>query len=284
VRRKQAISITVRATKLSSAKAIGALLYGLLAAVILQPMEGFAQDQDAQNPSRSANWSTLKIPGIPVAQFDADETYDPFADYSEFEEAEEEEADINFFRNGRFVTLGFLGGFRGMTENLGHLVQPAPAFGLFLSYFFDLRFALQFSFNTSDHAINIVGQTETASGTASFTNYGVDLKYYINTQNVTKGLAKFNPYIIGGFSEIQRTVSLNGVEGFSREGAMAVDLGLGFELPLMRNHMFFGLQGMFQLANFPDKNTQIIFNDGEQTGQYPAGDTYTALAILGINF
>ena len=37
-----------------------------------------------------------------------DETYNPFADYSEFEESGEEEADLHFFRNGRFLTLGFM--------------------------------------------------------------------------------------------------------------------------------------------------------------------------------
>ena len=37
-----------------------------------------------------------------------DDSYDPFADYSEFEEDSQEEADIHFFRNGRFFTLGFI--------------------------------------------------------------------------------------------------------------------------------------------------------------------------------
>ena len=35
------------------------------------------------------------------AQDEEGNVYDPFIDYSEFEEAGEEEADINFFRNGR---------------------------------------------------------------------------------------------------------------------------------------------------------------------------------------
>ena len=35
------------------------------------------------------------------------DAYDPFVDYSEFEEVSEEEADINFFRNGRFFYSWF---------------------------------------------------------------------------------------------------------------------------------------------------------------------------------
>ena len=34
-----------------------------------------------------------------------EESFDPFSDYSEFDESSDEEADINFFRNGRFLTV-----------------------------------------------------------------------------------------------------------------------------------------------------------------------------------
>lgn len=220
-----------------------------------------------------------------LAQFDADETYDPFADYSEFDESQDEEADINFFRNGRFVTLGFLGGIRGFTgAGFSKIYQPAPSFGLFLSYFFDLRFALQFSFTTSDHNFRVSSANQTASGTVSLTTFGLDLKYYINTQNVTKGLARFNPYFIGGFNRFNRTGTLAGVQGFGRDDAFAFDLGAGIELPMMRNKMFFGVQGMYQIVSFRDENTEIEFSNGDRTGVYPNGDTYTALAILGVNF
>jgi hypothetical protein len=223
--------------------------------------------------------------GVRLAQFDADDTYDPFADYSEFDEAQEEEADINFFRHGRFVTLGFLGGVRGFTgKGLGNMYSSSSAFGLFLSYFFDLRFALQFSFNTSDHSFHVSSRTQSASGTVSMTNFALDIKYYVNTQNVTKGLARFNPYLIGGFSRLDRTTRINDIEGFGKEGAMAFDLGVGIELPMMRNKMFFGVQAMYQLVNFQDENTEVVFENHDRTGKYPTGDTYTGLAIIGVNF
>lgn len=230
------------------------------------------------------------LEGTKVAQFDADDTYDPFADYSEFDEAQDEEADINFFRNGRFVTVGFTGGFRGFTGGLGSMYRPATAFGLYLSYFFDLRFALQFSFLTSDHTFRVTSPSGlSARGNISATTFALDIKYYINTQNVTKGLAKFNPYFIAGFARIDRTTSLqdpNGdtLPGFGREGAMGFDIGLGIELPMLRNKMYFGGQGMYQLVNFANENTEIIFNNGERTGKYPNGDVWTALGVIGVNF
>jgi hypothetical protein len=220
-----------------------------------------------------------------LAQFDADDTYDPFADYSEFDEAQDEEADINFFHNGRFVTLGFIGGMRGFTSGLGTMYRPATSFGLFLSYFFDLRFALQFSFNTSSHGFHIGAPNHVdANGDIGISSFSLDIKYYINTQNVTKGLAKFNPYIIAGFGRVDRTTNIQNVEGFGKEGAMAFDLGAGIELPMMRNKMFFGAQGLYQMVNFQDKNTEVIFVDSQRTGRYPNGDSYTLLGIIGVNF
>jgi hypothetical protein len=221
-----------------------------------------------------------------IAQFDADDTYDPFADYSEFDEAQEEEADINFFRNGRFVTVGFMGGLRGFTGGLGSMYQTSPGFGLYLAYFFDLRFALQFSFLTSDHKFQIKSNksnTQT-SGNVGITSFGLDLKYYLNTQNVTKGLAKFNPYIIAGFARVDRTTNISGVDGFGKEGAMGFDLGVGIELPMLRNKMYFGGQAMYQLVNFQNENTEVKFTNNDRTGKYPNGDTFTLLGVLGVNF
>lgn len=227
----------------------------------------------------------LDIPGLKVAQFDADDTYDPFADYSEFDEAQDEEADINFFRHGRFVTVGFIGGMRGFTQGSANLFRPAPDFGLFLSYFFDLRFALQFTFNTSDHAFYVKGEGgKDASGTIGMTQFALDMKYYVNTQNVTKGLAKFNPYFIGGIARMDRTIHVDGTNMPGKEGALAWDLGAGIEFPMLRNKMYFGAQAMYQLLNFPDKNSEIQFDGKVPTHAYANGDTYTLLAILGVNF
>lgn len=228
----------------------------------------------------------VNIPGLKLAQFDADDTYDPFADYSEFDEAQEEEADINFFRHGRFVTIGFIGGLRSFTQGLGNLYTPAPSFGLFLSYFFDLRFAMQFSFNTSDHPFHVTSATsgQKTAGTIGITAFGLDMKYYVNTQNVTKGLAKFNPYFIAGFSRVDRTTHVENVAGFGKEGAMGFDIGAGIEMPMLRNKMYFGGQALYQMINFADKNSEIVFDNNDRTHQYPNGDSYTLMGIIGVNF
>lgn len=239
----------------------------------------FAQD-GAISPSNS----------VRVAQFDADDSYDPFADYSEFDGASEEEEDINFFRNGRFLSIGLIAGYRGFTESLGQLVSGSMDYGIFLSYFFDLRFALQFSFLSSDHqfGFNDAGAGGTHySGDMAIQNFGFDLKYYVNTQNVTKGLAKFNPFILVGFSYIFRTENVSTTSAFGKDSAPAFDLGAGIEWPLMRNKMFWGLQAMYQQVSFSDANTPLrTAADGanNNAGITPHGSTYTLMGTLGINF
>ena len=223
--------------------------------------------------------------GYMLAQFESDDSYDPFADYSEFDEASEEEADINFFRNGRFFTLGFIGGYRSLTETLGDIYAPAPTFGIFLSYFFDLRFAMQLAFVTGDHTIDFTSPAGTrVRGTASLTQMGFDLKYYLNTQNVTRGLAKLNPYFIGGFSQVYRTATVTGQSAFSKEGALGFDVGAGMEVPMLRNKMYLGFQATYHLVSFKDENSEINLAGGEKTGIFPTGDFMNMVIILGINF
>ncbi|MCC7405549.1 MAG: outer membrane beta-barrel protein [Bdellovibrionales bacterium] len=232
------------------------------------------------------SWADQQIADRPLlAQFESDDSYDPFADYSEFDAASDEEADINFFRNGRFFTLGFIGGYRTLTDTLGDIYAPTFTFGLFLSYFFDLRFAMQLAFVTGDHTIDFTSPAGTrVRGTASITSMGFDLKYYLNTQNVTRGLAKLNPYLIGGFSQVYRTSTVTGQSAFAKEGALGFNMGAGVEVPMLRNKMFLGFQGAYHLISFRDENSEINLAGGEKTGIFPTGDYLTFLVIMGINF
>lgn len=225
-------------------------------------------------------------PGLLIAQADGDDTYDPFSDYSEFEESVEEEEDINFFRNGRLLTLGFIGGYRGFTQNLGAIYSGSPGFGLFLSYFFDLRFAMQVGFMTSDHTLVVKGATGTLpiQGNVSVSDVSFLLKYYFNTQNVTRGLADLNPYVVAGFSQIYRTVNLTGIDESAKDSAFGFNIGAGLEIPMMRNKMYFGLQGNYQIVNFADEGKVISDSNDQRTGVQPNGDSFLVIGVLGVNF
>lgn len=218
-----------------------------------------------------------------LAQVDPDEAYDPFTDYSEFEEESDEEADINFFRNGRFFTLGLQGGYRGFTGNFADAYQAAPSFGVSLTYFFDLRLAMALGFYTGDHSVKFKTNQNTYGGNLSLTSINVDLKYYLNTQNVTRGLADLNPYIIGGFGQFYRTYTISNMDRYARDSTMGVDMGAGVEIPLMRKKAYLGLQFVYHYVNFNDENKEYI--DGTEKLDKPlSGDFYDMGVILGINF
>ena len=265
-------------------RCLSPLLLVAVLAVNLIPVNASA---DAAPRSYLLGDTSFGLPsGILLAQADGDDAYDPFADYSEFEESMDEEEDINFFRNGRLLTLGFLLGYRGWTGNLGKIYNGSPGFGLFLSYFFDLRFAMQFGYITSDHIINVPATADSlaVTGALSISDLSLNFKYYFNTQNVTRGLADLNPYAIAGFSQIYRTFSVSGNDQFSKDSAFAFDIGAGLEIPLMRNKMYFGAQFMYQLVNFPHEGREIQDSNDALTGAIPRGDSWNFLGVLGTNF
>ncbi len=223
-----------------------------------------------------------------VAQASEDDSYDPFADYSEFDEASQEEADVNFFRNGRLLNVGFLAGLRTFTSNMGKIYKTGSSYGLFLSYFFDLRFALQTSYRTGSHPFSVSGNGGSLSGNTSITTTAFNLKYYFNTQNVTRGLADLNPYVIGGFSQYKRLFSVVGQDYTPEDGSTSIDIGAGLEVPMLRNKMYFGIEAAFHLVNFPDESSALPVQNGDgetvSSGVKPDGDVLSILGLLGVNF
>jgi hypothetical protein len=252
------------------------VLFALLACFTLFPTQGYAQ---LLSGSSSDHKSYL------LAQVDPDEAYDPFTDYSEFDEESDEEADINFFRNGRFFKICLAGGTRGFTGNFADVYGSGPTFGIFLSYFFDLRLALSLGFQTGDHPVgfSVSNGSKTYSGNVSITAINFDLKYYMNTQNVTRGLADLNPYVLAGVGQFYRTYTITGLDGFSRDSTMGFDIGAGLEIPLMRKKAYLGIQGAYHYVNFGDENKSYV--DGtEKLDKNLAGDFYDFLVIIGMNF
>jgi opacity protein-like surface antigen len=216
----------------------------------------------------------------------SDSSFDPFSDYSEFEEGSEEESDVNFFHNGRFLTVGLLGGYETYTGTYAQLYKPTFGYGVFISYFFDLRFSMQVAYVSADHALDIIdGRTSTEiQGKATLSRFEFDLKYYFNTQNVTKGLSWINPYLLVGMSNYTRTLSYTNTQGYARDTAFGFQAGGGLEFPIMHNHMFFGAQGLYNYVSFPDRGSPVQFSNGTNTGITLQGDILTFMGLLGFNF
>jgi hypothetical protein len=235
--------------------------------------------------SHAAEKNTFSYPGILLAQDDSEDGYDPFADYSEYDTSAEEEADIQFFRHGRLLSVGLGIGSRGFTQNLQKLYGGGATFGAFMAFFFDMRMAFQLGFLTGDQAFEFRSPTTRLTGSVSLTFLSFALKYYFNTQNLTRGFSELNPYLIGGASQIYRayTIPDSTVEA-QRVSVFGADFGGGIEIPINRNKSFLGLQVTYHYVDFKDESIAFLMPDLQRTGPIPAGDTYDILAILGFNF
>lgn len=211
-----------------------------------------------------------------------EDVFDPFADFSEFESNPDEEEDINFFKNGRMLTVGFLGGMVNYTGELGQKHQSSFRYGIYASYFFDLHFAVQLQWLGTDSPVSYRSPSSNLVGNSSLNALGFSVKYFLNTQNVKKGLADLNPYFIVGMSSYTRVIHLSEISGSISDKPMGFNGGMGIELPMLRRKMFWGAQLTYDLVNFKDENRPFIWDDVNYGTS--KGDLWTLAATIGMNF
>jgi hypothetical protein len=232
---------------------------------------------------------------------DVDEAFDPFSDYNEFEQDADEEADINFFKNGRMLTLALQLGYRGYTDGFSQAYTAAPIYGFQFTYYFDMQTALSINYVTGDSnvAFNSYNNSELTdlstqySGSVNIQVIDIGFKYYFNTENVTRGLADLNPFMAVGPAYYVRTYSLTNLLPLEADKVLGLKSTIGIEIPLLRRRAFLGFQATYHYVQFPDENKQFIEEEkpGTATGtaQSPVsprlkGDMYDVSTFIGINF
>lgn len=240
---------------------------------------------EAKKSSSKSNNSSGRNPADEKSSSDSEneeDTFDPFADFSEFESNSDEQEDINFFKNGRMLTIGFQGGLLNYTGELAQKYQSSFRYGLFVSYFFDLNFAIQLNWLSTDSPVSFRSQDTNLTGNSSLSTLGFGIKYFLNTQNVTKGLAELNPYFILGMSSNSRTVRFGTISGNLKDNSSGFNAGMGIELPILQKKLFWGAQLTYDLVNFKDENIPFIYDDKNYGTS--KGDMWNALACIGLNF
>ena len=213
------------------------------------------------------------------------DVYDPFTDYSEFDTQSDEEADLNFFRNGRLMTASLLLGSQSFSGTLGSIYKPAPMFGFALGYFFNLRFSMLLSFMFSSSDIDFMTQSnERIIGNSLLTSYGLGVRYFFNTQNVYRSFAWLSPYIFIGGAQMSLSTKIDVDEFGANDSGFGLEGGVGVEIPLGQNSWYIGIQAVYQLVLFKEiEGTEIKTQQGP-TGIVPRGDVWNAAVSLGVNF
>jgi len=219
---------------------------------------------------------------------DVDESFDPFADYTEFEQQTDEEADINFLRNGRYLTLAFVGGYRGfLGGGFTQAYRGSIDYGFEFNYFFDMNIAGSISYVTGDHNVAFQSTTTPYTGTVNIQMIDFHVKYYFNTDNVTKGLADLNPYALLGGGYYIRTYNLSQSIAADPDRVAGFKLASGIEIPMLRRRAYIGLQGTYRYVQFPDENKGFI-EEGDNVFNPITpkldGDIFEINVLLGLNF
>lgn len=213
----------------------------------------------------------------------ATDAYDPFIDYSEFDDNGDEEADINFFKNGRLFSASLVLGYTGFTGELANIYDPNVNFGVNVNFFLSLSSALQIQYLTSSHNLNVEANGGSFSASSTYTDISGGLKYYVNTQNIIRQLAKLNPYFLLTVSYVSRSSAQADSEVLEKTTGFGLNIGGGIELALTKK-FFIGVEGGYNLLSMQDEATEIVDDQGNGTGIFPAGDLYRLLITIGSNF
>ena len=250
--------------------------------------------------SESSSWSGNNLlarnetGSAPQASPETSDAYDPFADYSEFEDSKDEAEDILFFKTGRFLSVGAYGGLQFFTGAMAnYLDYRVPQFGGFLTYFLNLSSSIQVSALFSSHPFYFRhAQLLPIDGYYEYYTFSFSYKHYFDKRKLAASLAVLNPYFISGFTYTLRPSTLfrsredtkpAPVKGF---GAQA---GLGFEVHISKN-FFMGIESEFNFVTFEDELQPISGPSQEdpsriaRSNQFLTGDMVRVLLLIGVNF
>jgi len=217
---------------------------------------------------------------------DSINAYDPFIDYSEFENTIEEQESINFFQHGRFLSLGLMGGVQLFTLNLINIYRPGPFYGGYLNYFFDLHFAVQFTLMGSFHEASwtAVGGTPFIGQVRIF-SLGADFKYFLDRNLFSRSIDWLRPFLFVGVfrSYLSLSATRTGQTGIVNDNGFGFNAGLGTEFHFTRK-FFFGIQYAFHYVTLSKENVPLS-NEVAGGGNFtPYGDWMSISALFGVNF
>lgn len=261
----------------------------VLVTFLLTPFEAEAKRQRRKPSSMNSGTDFMRNPAQEAGEDNESEEdiYDPFADFSEFESRGEEQEDINFFKNGRMLTFGFQGGMINYTGEMAQKFQSSFRYGLFISYFFDLHFAIQLNWHVTDSPMSFRTYDSNLTGNASMNSLGFAIKYFLNTQNVTKGLADLNPYFLIGMATYNQSLRFTSLSGGIKDSGNGFSGGMGIEVPMLKKKLFWGAQLTYDMVGFKQENvpfTQTLPDGKQRDYGTSKGDLWNLLGCIGFNF
>lgn len=212
---------------------------------------------------------------------------DPFGDPANYEFAEDEKEDKEFFHLGRYLMLGVDFGVAIFSGGLGRTVEPGPYLGARLIYFFDKAIALEAAVHYSNHLDTInPNPSQLLEIDTSMIPIDVGFRYYFDTRNAPRAIAIANPYLAFGGGVYMRSQNVlpsvtqfNVTTGETTTSSFGTYGGGGVEFTIYRRHIYLGIDLRYHLVFFPDETETFGTQDVDRSGDY-----VTAAATLTYNF
>lgn len=212
---------------------------------------------------------------------------DPFGDPANYEFAEDEKEDKEFFHLGRYLMLGVDLGVGIYTGGLGKTVAPGPYFGLRLLYFFDKSICLEVAGHyVQQEDIITVNSSQSLTIATDLLPINVGFRYYFDTKNAPKAIAIANPYLsFGGGAYIRnqdvvdQTGGLTATVGNSSTSNFGGYAGGGVEFSVYRRHIYVGADFRYHLIFFVDESDNLGIEGADRSGDY-----FTGVLSITYNF
>ena len=213
---------------------------------------------------------------------------DPFGDPANYEFAEDEKEDKEFFHLGRYLMLGVDVGAAIFTGGLGKSVEPGASFGGKLLYFFDKSICLEAAAHYSNHLDNVVvDNTSQLQIDTNLIPLTLGFRYYFDTKNAPKAIAIANPYLAfgGGVYMRSQNVIANSPDfdigiGDTTTSNFGGNAGGGVEFNIYRRHIYLGVDLRYHLIFFTDEADDY----GKPGIVDRGGDVFTTYLSITYNF
>jgi outer membrane protein W len=202
---------------------------------------------------------------------------DPFGDPSNYEFADDEKEDKEFFHLGRYFQVGFDLGAAIFTGGLGATTAPGFYAGARMIYFFDRSLAMEIAVHFSDHLDSIHPTSTTGADIdTQIIPVTLGLRYYFDTKDAPKAIALANPYLVGGIGAFFRiqTVLDNSLTGVSLTNTQNANFGAfaggGLEFPIYKRHIYMGIDARYNYVIWNDQNQTYngLLVPGARSGGY----------------
>ena len=208
---------------------------------------------------------------------------DPFGDPSNYEFADDEKEDKEFFHLGRYLMLGADVGVGIYTGGLGTVTTPGLLVGAKLLYFFDKSIAFETAIHYTRQTKTLLLKNQSNIIDTTLIPITGAFRYYFDIKNAPKAIAVANPYlVVGGGVYMRQEVVVAGADAEpASTSSFGGFIGGGSEFNIYRKRIYLGVDLRYHLVFFPDEEETY---NGQLAPGTNAGDYFTGLLTITYNF